>query len=104
MSEPERKRNASFWTATALGWFIWIGSYLAWVVWRADAPVEKDASFIYLVAPFWGLAALLIAISEFRVSKNIAWAVVLTTIHAIALFLLGTFLGIYTHFAAGGTS
>lgn len=104
MSETQKKRDVSFWTAVALGWFIWIGSYLAWVVWRADAPIEKDASFIYLVAPFWAVSAMLIAISEFRVSMSVAWAIASMTLHAIAMLILGTFLGIYVHFAAGGTS
>jgi hypothetical protein len=104
MSAPEKKRDAPFWTAIALGWFIWIGSYLAWVVWRADAPVEKDAYFIYLVTPFWVVSAVLIAISEYRVSKSVAWAIASMTLHAIAMLILATFLGIYVHFAAGGTS
>lgn len=104
MGKPEIKRDASFWTALALGWLIWIGPHLAWVVWRADAPVEKDASFVYLVAPFWVVSALLIAISEFRVFKSVGWAIASTTLHAIGMLILATFLGIYVHFAAGGTS
>jgi hypothetical protein len=99
----DRKKRVCFWIATSVAWLIWIGSYSAWVVWRADAPVEKDATFIYLVAPFWAVSALSIAVSEFR-RLSTTRAIVSTTLQAIALVIFSTFLGIYLHFAAGGTS
>ena len=91
-------------------WVIWLSYQLTWVVWRADAPIEKDACFLAAVIPVWVICGLaLCRHHHYALGRRVAAgrqalgvAVGLAMCECFLLFTLATLLGAHVHLWAGG--
>jgi hypothetical protein len=82
---------------------------LGFVLWRVDAPNEKDFHFSPLVIPVWVFSALLIARRGFARARILCSPIgalcisaVSTLAHILVLFVFSTALGAQLHLLAGG--
>ncbi len=91
-------------------WALWLVWQLTWVVWRADAPVEKDHCFMVAMLPVWVLCGLLFGhhyYASFRNTRSRMQATGFALAAAVAesslLFVLATLIGAHLHVFVGGT-